>query len=229
MRLLLVLLALVVAGICYNFSFFKASQSEEEAAYLRYSKKTYMVRDAIVDGDVEQLRKMLDEGFSADAHYLPSLRDGRLISLAASYKQYDIIRLLAERGADLDPSGRFKRTPLVFAVAAATSDYDKTALLLIELGADVNTTDFYGNSTLLLAAYGSQVEVARALVEKGATINSPRNRDLRTPLMAAAEAGCKEIVELLLKNGADKTLVDNKKMTAFEIATDPEIKELLKD
>ena len=48
-----------------------------------------------------------------------------------------------------------------------------------------------------------------------------------TALMIAGQRGHKHIVELLLGHGADRTMTDNEGKTAWDLATDPELKELL--
>ena len=45
--------------------------------------------------------------------------------------------------------------------------------------------------------------------------------------MIAAQRDHKHIVELLLDHGADRTMTDNEGKTAWDLATDPELKELL--
>lgn len=58
---------------------------------------------------------------------------------------------------------------------------------LIQIGANVNTQDFYGNSALLLSAQKCQVPVMKFLLEKGADPNLVNNNS-QSPLIAALES-----------------------------------------
>ncbi len=60
-------------------------------------------------------------------------------------------------------------------------------------------------------------KISRLLIEKGANVNSQSNQGY-TPLILAAYNGNIEIVELLMENGADKTLTDKNKKNAIDYA-----------
>lgn len=60
----------------------------------------------------------------------------------------------------------------------------------------------YGASTLLLAARGGHVEIARLLLDRGAKVDGRENVHGLTALMEAAGRGHEEIVALLIDRGA---------------------------
>jgi ankyrin repeat protein len=76
---------------------------------------------------------------------------------------------------------------------------------LIKDGAQVNATDAWGNTALLVSAREGEVDSARWLLRVGADIEG-RGGDM-TPLAAAALRGHTHMVQLLLRAGADVNAV----------------------
>ncbi len=74
--------------------------------------------------------------------------------------------------------------------------------LLLEAGADPNTTGPYDEAVLASAAKKGHSEIVEILIKKGADLNKQDRRGF-TALMAAAAGGHREIVKLLIENGAD--------------------------
>jgi ankyrin repeat protein len=115
----------------------------------------------------------------------------------------DVVVVLLAGGADVDAENRMRRTPLHF---AARDGYLDVVEILLAQGADVNAKDKSPSRTPLhYAAQEDHKEVAELLLTQGADVNA---RDLlsRTPLYWASirankDGVCKEVVELLRKNG----------------------------
>ena len=73
---------------------------------------------------------------------------------------------------------------------------------LIKKGADVNTTDKNGVTSLHIAATKKIIKLIRLLVEKGANVNATTHLGI-TPLHHAAINGDLEIGKFLIANGAE--------------------------
>lgn len=71
----------------------------------------------------------------------------------------------------------------------------------------MNAADQAGRTALMLASYNGHTEIARFLLEQGASI-SDQNAEGRTPLIFAASGPFPETVELLLNQGADPDIRD---------------------
>ena len=70
----------------------------------------------------------------------------------------------------------------------------------------LTTINTDGYSPIILAAYHSNFEVVKLLVEKEVPLND--SSKYGSPLMAATVKGSFEIVDFLLNNGADPNMVD---------------------
>jgi hypothetical protein len=91
----------------------------------------------------------------------------------------------------------------------------------IRAGTDLDIKENSGGSSpLISAALFGKTEIARALIQAGASVNF-QNKEGSTPLITAAFFCRTEIVEALLANGADKTIKNNAGSTAIETVTVP--------
>ena len=76
-----------------------------------------------------------------------------------------------------------------------------------------------GTAVLYSAALAGQFEMARALVEKGADVNSRSERGL-TPLHGAAFGGSARLVGFLIETGADINARSDDGKTALDLAVE---------
>ena len=92
-------------------------------------------------------------------------------------------------------------------------------LELLNAGADVNVVTGAGKSLLAIAVSSANIEACKVLLERGADPNFA-DRGGSTPLMwaiqNAALAQGHEIIDMLLKAGANVNLEDQHAMTAFD-------------
>ncbi|MDP6891709.1 MAG: ankyrin repeat domain-containing protein [Verrucomicrobiota bacterium] len=79
--------------------------------------------------------------------------------------------------------------------------------LLMERGASTQVRDIQGNTALHKAATFSRERFAEELINMGVKVNST-NKVGATPLHYAVRNGDKGITKLLLKNGAEKNILD---------------------
>jgi ankyrin repeat protein len=158
-------------------------------------------------------------------------------------------------GANVDDRGARNRTPLMIAAMAGSAD---VARFLIERGADVKAKDGAGETAVQLATNRGHREVARviqlggashmpaaalegdldlvrAMLDRGDPVNAPHEGDLlidstQTPLHNSALGGHADIARLLLERGADVEARNYNKETPLWIAARqcyPDIVELL--
>jgi uncharacterized protein YceK len=129
----------------------------------------------------EVVRLLMDSGAEAK---------GWPLEWAVQTGKTDILRLMVERGADIED----------VLVQVGTVDVED-ARFLIEHGADVNARDDKG-WTPLHGTYGD-VEVARLLIEHGADVNA-HDDEGKTPLGVAIRGDHPEVADLLRAHGGQE-------------------------
>ena len=176
---------------------------------------------AALTGQMEVARALLARGADVNARlemplrmqasfvpYNPELQTGRLAQigatpfmLAAKGVHPDMLRLLAEKGADPKHAADSGTTALMLAAGLgkrqATDMFTfikyyqwteeraiETIRLLLDMGADVNAANEFGETALHGATYHAALKVMQFLVERGANINATNWAD-QTPLRVA--------------------------------------------
>jgi ankyrin repeat protein len=136
------------------------------------------------------------------------------LDVAVQQAQVDMVKLLLANGA------KFHGGELAKAADAENQDASLAMVTaLIEAGADVNSRHKdYGYTALFRAsARGNKNSVKLLLAQPGIKVDVI-NIDGDSALMTAAEHGHAEIVELLLKAGANVSIVDKRAETATSLA-----------
>lgn len=118
-------------------------------------------------------------------------------------QQYEVIDLLAERGAFIDARNSNDNSPLQLAVLLNQNDDRMPAIVaLLRNKANPNVANSEGNMPLHMAVGVSgrapSANAARALLEHGAWPH-PANREGRSPQALALESGKPELQDLFLK------------------------------
>jgi ankyrin repeat protein len=137
----------------------------------------------LVDADPEFARAYAPDGFQA-------------LGLAAFFRQPDVVRLLLDRGAEVDAIARNEQINTTALQAAAASGDNESARLLIDAGADVNAAQPGGFTPLHAAAANGNRELVELLLERGADPGA-RVDDGRTPADLARERGDGEFAAAL--------------------------------
>jgi ankyrin repeat protein len=121
------------------------------------------------------------------------------VFMAAQMGHVDVIKYLAEHGADLNTPMHDGRTPVYIAAQMGHVEVIKT---LVGHGADLNTPDEDGITPVYVAANHGHLDVVKTLVKFGADLNTPTN-DGSTPVLGAAQEGHADVIKLLYKRGAN--------------------------
>jgi ankyrin repeat protein len=161
---------------------------------------------AAKNGQVEVVNKLLEQKANVDIKGYSGLT---ALMLAAENNRLSIVKTLLSRNADPNLQDNNGWTALMKAVYRGNTE----CVLAI---ADRSRQEV--NRGLLVAALMGHKETAKALLDRGAEIDS-RAEDGRTPLMLAASKGNTDLVSFFLHEGADPSLTDKSGDTAASLAS----------
>lgn len=184
------------------------------ALHLATARGHYKVAKMLLDAGVEVNRKTSDKTSA--------------LHIAASRGYIDTVEVLLDGGANIDSLDSSDRTPLFLAVSRG---HDDVVGLLIKHGAKVNIEEIHGYTPLCEAVWQKMVPLVQILLDAGAKITQShfllhyaimhrhtemaelllkagsivnlRDDNGDSPLIVAARTGICQLVELLLRNGAD--------------------------
>lgn len=164
---------------------------------------------------------------------------------AIEFDQPQIIQQLLQRGFDANTPDRTGQPALI---AAIRKPAPKSAEVLIRWPkTKLNAANAHGETPLMMAAFDNQAALARLLIDKGADVNKTGWTPLHyaatrghvemmrlliemhayidaespngsTPLMMAAHYGNAHATKLLLDEGADPTMKNEKNLSALDFA-----------
>ncbi len=158
------------------------------------------------EGHLSMAELLLDAGCNMTVRRLGAVSP---LDTAAAKGHTDIMKLFIERGADVNGTDPDGRPALHF---AAFWDEVGAVNMLVAAGANVRARDGWGSTALCHAACRHNVKLVLALLRAGAEINV-LDQNKRTPLhFASANAGRPggaDVVDVLLRWGADETLADD--------------------
>ncbi|KAJ8960311.1 hypothetical protein NQ318_004037 [Aromia moschata] len=162
---------------------------------LKADKSTVLLLSSCL-GKTNVLNAILNEGVSVNC----TDNSGRsALHLAAYAGRHDCLKLLVERGADVNVWDERKQvTPLH---CAAATGHLSCLRLLVKHGADVNAGLKNNRSPLHYAVQSLAVDCVRELLENNASPNTPQVFS-ETPLHVAAGLGNSKALRLLLEYGA---------------------------
>lgn len=128
-----------------------------------------------------------------------------------------VLRVMVQGGVDVDAA------PCAYGVtalhSAASTGTVEAICMLVEAGASIEARNAGGNTPLLTAVNFCNLDAADALLNHGASVNT-RNNNQETPLRRAVscERECAVgMVDLLLRKGADETIVDHLGLTPMDV------------
>ncbi len=167
---------------------------------------------AIADGDLDSLNLSIEAG--ADLNRKEYYGMTRLMHACSSShpNKYAIMELLLQHGADPNATDAGGDNLLVRILSGSSGRRDELVTIaprLLDHGLDISATTRSGKTALGLACFWGCLDLVRLLIARGVSIHETGEQK-QTPLMEAMGGGVtsrpsqhKEIVRLLIENGAD--------------------------
>lgn len=167
---------------------------------------------AVECGAMPVVRALLTSG--ADINVRCSDQEMTVVHMAVRKALSDILRTVTEYGADLDASDVDGCTALHIAARGNNVDAIK---VLVEAGANVRAKNSHGD-TVLHSAVDDNTRMClqavtallthRAVVNSVNSMNNAKHTALHYAACNAGTPGTAEMVDLLLRSGADETILD---------------------
>ncbi|XP_067659391.1 ankyrin repeat domain-containing protein 50-like [Haliotis asinina] len=124
-------------------------------------------------------------------------------------------QLLSEGRTDIESIGEYGRTAVML---AAEKGHRVVFDVLVNAGGSMTVIDDDGNNILHLACLGGNVDMVRAVLARNVVDINSRGQFGRTPVMVAAEKGCKGMYNMLVSFGGNEALVDADGMNILHVA-----------
>ncbi|CAN0319939.1 unnamed protein product, partial [Ectocarpus fasciculatus] len=175
---------------------------------------------AIGKGHISMVEALLDAG--PDLTVRLTEFDLSVLDMAASCTNVEILRVLVDHGMEVNDASSSGSTALHW---AAEANKARAIDVLVGAGADIEARDMSGSRPLHRAAAGEHYrraspEASLALLNLGAEVNAQADYNGETALHNAAEVagrpGSVQVVDLLLRWGADETIVSKRGKTAAD-------------
>ncbi len=136
------------------------------------------------------------------------------LHLAAVHGRVKVVKLLLERGAEVNAKQKSELTALHL---ASLNGHTEVVKLLLERDAEVNAKQESGITPLHYSIGEGYIEVATLLVEHGAEVNAKQKNGI-TPLHIASLKGRTKELGFLLEKGAEVNAKEEQGLTALHAA-----------
>ena len=171
----------------------------------------WAITEAIMNEYAEIIQLLLQYGALEDDS---CDRDPPLIEASAN-GNIAVVKLLLDKGAQVDITNTEKETALMIASQNGHTDVVK---LLLDKGAQVDIANTDGSTALMIASQNGHTDVVKLFLDKGAQVDIA-NTNGWTALMIASQNGHTDVVKLFLDKGAQVDIANTNGWTALMIAS----------
>ena len=179
-----------------------------------------VVKDEVIDlniifFDYNKKEKNIDKFLPQNVDVNSKLSNSNTSLIEAVwYQDFQAVKVLVEKGANIDKKQGDGITPLMFAVEKGNLEI---AEYLINKGADVNSRAKNKNTPLIIATFHGQDECVELLIKNGANVNL-KQCDGFTALHFASEKDFIDVAKILIKGGADRNIKNLRNQTCVDMA-----------
>lgn len=180
----------------YEIKYEDFNGDEDDNLVYKNAKNVSKLQDIIVNDvyNPQKIIKLINNMTYVDQPLYS--HTGNLLETACSHNNYDVAKLLIDKGANVTVTPHGER-PLEY---ACQRENLKIVKLLVENGADINYPHKAKGPIISTAIFSENKQIFDYLVKNGADIFAKNNNNATT-LMTAASRNNLDIVKYLLKNG----------------------------
>ena len=179
--------------------------------------------DAIRNRQDDAFKEILQTGNVDLEPPRQKFRVNKPLAYAAAYGNLEMVKLLVERGADLDGETAYGDVPIMEALERG-NDVEIAKYLIIK-GADVNKPNDFGVSSFIGLCGGDDLELVKLALEHGGEIDEryvskidSGGKKNYSALQTAVADDKPEVLKLLLDRGGDPYLEVSPGMNSFDLA-----------
>ena len=174
--------------------------------------KTMLLYVVANSSNLDALRLLMEYGADVQTHCTP--RYEALFIAAINNPSAEIIEMLINNGANLVEKDHEGNTALM--LAATFNKSSRVIDTLLEYGLKVNVKNNFGFDALTLASYeNGSIMVLQSLLDNEADVNAADSEG-HTALMAAAVRGRDDVMQYLIKRGADFKAKDKNGLSVLD-------------
>ncbi|CAH1397503.1 unnamed protein product [Nezara viridula] len=179
---------------------------------------------ASANDHADVVKALLENNADVNAEMHPDCMTSLYIASRAGH--LEVVKVLVEGDASLKQRdcGNYNLTP--FQIALLNGRISVVRFLSLH-GANIDERDTVGNTPLYTAAWNGMDTMVKTLIELGANLKSRVGQLGLTAVHAAAARGHAQVVELLLREGADPDIKDRNHATPLHWASSLEVAKVL--
>ena len=180
---------------------------------------------AVQEENKDIAKYLIDNG--ADVNHINTREVWSILHLACHLKNVEMVELLIDNGADVELTTNTGATPLYLVCETGAHNEASIDIInaLLEAAKDedkyINKKEEHGYFPLYVACKNGDNDIVELLLEKGANLDE-KNEQRQTALIIAIQENQEkshlEVIETLLKAGADLLYTDNTGHTALDWA-----------
>ncbi|MDR3317466.1 MAG: ankyrin repeat domain-containing protein [Puniceicoccales bacterium] len=209
-------------GASHGAGNLQAAAKEAAQKGLNILSKNFISK-RLTEDDWGQVKQYIEAG--ANVNTMHTTQSGvTFLHKAAELNNLEMVKYLVECGANINLAKEGQDSPLQLAIRTCNKPEGQAIInyLLEQPGVELNRIGGGHETPLMTAVIIANKEIINKLINVRADVNinlNIKNQEGKTSLHIAATKGDEEMMEMLIKAGADVSITNAQKMTAAQVLT----------